>query len=282
MSEERRIYPPAREFPFGPEWFKMQQLTENVWGIYEPFHDEDVLSYLIKGTNGSVLIDTGMGLADISSVSEELKNAKILLTHSHWDHVGGAPDFVDVSIYNHTYEVDRLKKGWSPEEMSGFTENHFHTDIPDGFIPELFSIPGISQFSTFAENDIISLGDITIQVVHTPGHTPGSVCFFIPEKGFLFTGDTLYAGPEYLHLDESDFNQYFHSLEKLQHTIRKNLTTIFPGHNNFTESPELLDQHILALQGKLEPISVNEGVDEFGAYVEKKWQTFSFKLPNPK
>ncbi len=59
MSTERKIHVP-REFPFGLEWFEIRKLTDLVWGIREPHHYEDVLSYYIRGMNGSAIIDTGM------------------------------------------------------------------------------------------------------------------------------------------------------------------------------------------------------------------------------
>lgn len=284
MIEKNRNNPSAYEYSFGPEWFRIRQLTDNIWGIREPFHFEDVLSYYIKGNNASVLIDSGMGLADISSVLPNIKDATVLLTHSHWDHIGGAVQFANVSIFNHPFEAERLKRGWQPEEMVGFSEKNFHLSLPNGFSPEQFTIPGINQFSTFTEDDIIDLGGLTIQILHTPGHTPGSVCFFIPEKGYLFTGDTLYAGPEYIHMQESSPSDYFQSLGKLYAIIGDNLKLIFPGHNDYIQSPTLLYKHLLASQGKIDPESITEGEEEFGPFnkkpfIEKKWSNFSFRLP---
>ncbi len=220
-----------------------------------------------------------MGLADITSISPGIKHAEVLLTHSHWDHIGGAADFASVSVFDSPFEVERLKKGWRLEEMVGFSKEFFSAPFPADFFPEVFDIPGVNEFTTFKDQENIDLGNITVQVIHIPGHTPGSACFFIPELGYLFTGDTLYAGPEYLHLPESDWKQYFLSLLKIKELTVNKLKMIFPGHNGFTASQELLDRHILAGYGFIQPASIEQGIDDFGSNTKKYYGDFSLMIP---
>lgn len=103
----------------------------------------------------------------------------IWLTHTHWDHIA---------------DVARLKKHYSipvgvhSEDKENLIEPG-RDQLPcwiafDGVIPEFF----------FQQHDKLSLGSLSVQVIHTPGHTPGGVCFYLPEEKLLFSGDTLFAG----------------------------------------------------------------------------------------
>ena len=76
----------------------------------------------------------------------------------------------------------------------------------------------------------MDIDGFTIQVIHTPGHTPDSVCYFLKDLNWLFVGDTLYPGPLYAHLPESDIAAYAQSLAKLCSFTNKK-TLILPGHN---------------------------------------------------
>lgn len=262
------------------EWFKVEQVEDNVWAIREPKHEQDVVSYFIVGREKNVMIDSGMGLADIKNVLPSTDNpTNLLLSHTHWDHVGGATQFSDISVFDDPYETNRLRIGWRPREMPGFDPGSFLTQVPSDFSSDEFLIPGNPNFRTFKDGEEIELGDLTILVIHTPGHTPGSTSFFIQETGQLFTGDTLYPGPEYLHMQESNPDDYFKSIENLNNMLKGKITTIFPAHNAIKASPELLDNHVLAAKGLLPPLSIEEKEDWFNKYVEYKWKGFSFLLP---
>lgn len=269
--------PSSGEFFFSTDWFCVKQLESDIWAIREPNHSQDVLCYFVKGSRQNVLIDTGMGLANLRDVIPE-QEVTVLLTHSHWDHMGGVSLFPRVSILNHPYETGRLSRGWLPSEMCGFEAEEFAVPMPKNFSRRTFQISNFSSFSTFEDSQEIDLGDKHLSVVHTPGHTPGSVCFYLKEPGFLFSGDTLYPGPEYLHLPESSLEDYKHSLERLMGEIGERLKRIFPGHNAFYAEPDLLNGHLLAVAGAIEPVAIVTGQDYFGPYVEKKWPSFSLRL----
>jgi len=68
------------------------------------------------------------------------------------------------------------------------------------------------------------------QIIKTPGHSPDSICIYEKNKHWLFSGDTLYPGPIYLHLKESNLSEYVKSLGKL---MKYKITKIFPAHNDF-------------------------------------------------
>jgi len=121
------------------------------------------------GSDSCVLIDPGYEpeylLEQLSSNRKTL--AAILLTHGHFDHVGGVKELVaetGCSVY--LCEHEKL----APMLTNGML---YYSD-------------------TYKEGDILNLAGLTLQVLHTPGHTPGSVCLLCEDV--LFSGDTLFAG----------------------------------------------------------------------------------------
>ncbi len=104
---------------------------------------------------------------------------KILLTHSHWDHIADVSfvkEQTQAPIYVHTADASNVE----------------HPGI-DG-LPLFFSIQGIKPDHMIQEGETIGLGDLSISVIHTPGHTPGGVCFYIPQENVLISGDTFFRG----------------------------------------------------------------------------------------
>lgn len=278
MSVENTPSTPDRKFYFEPDkWFEVTQVVDRVWAIAEPFQTaEEVRSYYVHGDTQDVLIDTGMGLGDIREVLPLSKNPLVILTHTHWDHVGGAPDFPEVRVPDHPFELERARRGWQPEEMKEMERDNFAEGHkpPDSYSEHTFSIPPIQSIIPLDEGQVLDIGGMTIQAIATPGHTPGGMCFFVPELGYLFTGDTLYPAEEYIHLPESNAEDYKMSLHKLSDITKGKMVTIFPGHNENMSDPQLLYDHIAAMDGTLEPLKIEEGTDVFGPLTRRYYNGF--------
>ena len=101
----------------------------------------------------------------------------IVSTHGHWDHIGdnkAVADHTGADVAVHPLDRDRLEH---PDPLSA------PFDIPP-------SVPAVE----LAEGGLIRFGSLRLRVLHTPGHTEGSVCLFAEDDGALFSGDTLFAG----------------------------------------------------------------------------------------
>ena len=180
-------------------------------------------SYLLidEDSKEAVLIDLG---GDYHAIKDELEknNASlkyILNTHGHFDHILGerdAQEVFDVPVYVHEedkYLVENLPKQL---ERFGFAAN---AQPP-------------KNIKTFTEKDIFKIGDKEIKVIHTPGHTPGSVCFLVGKQ--LFSGDTLF----YTSVGRTDFEGG--SFAQLSNSIKEKLfkldddIDVYPGHDSKT------------------------------------------------
>lgn len=222
-------------------WFTIKRVLPQIFAFAEFHHFEKVVSYLFVGKTEAVLFDTGTGYADIKVVIRTITQlpVRVFLTHAHWDHIGGVNQFDSVSVYNDPFEEKCLQNGFISTDIE---EMHKQKYFQKPYTPRKYSIKGISDYKLLSDREIIIAGDVHIKVIHTPGHTPGSVCYFLKELNFLIAGDTVYPGPLYAYLPESDIVAYSQSIKKLL-SLMNDGTLILPGHNAIT-SPHKLLQHI--------------------------------------
>jgi hydroxyacylglutathione hydrolase len=151
---------------------------------------------LIDGGKDKALVDTGTGIFHEGTRSALLKLGigleditDILLTHSHVDHIGGISHIADEAspkIHLHKEEADLINAG----DMQLTLADTFGAEIPQ------MNIEGVIQ-----EGDIIDIGDFTLRVLHTPGHSAGSVCYHLENEGIVFTGDTMFSGGSFGRVD---------------------------------------------------------------------------------
>lgn len=152
-------------------------------------------------TQDSVLIDVPGEAKKILMEMEETNPTHILITHSHFDHIGAlreVKDRLDVPVAAHLEDADNLPL------------------TPDVYLKD---------------GDTIPFGNIDLDVLHTPGHTPGSVCFVYGR--YLFSGDTIFpAGPGRTGTPQA-FERITKSLKEKIFVLPPN-TLIYPGHGDST------------------------------------------------
>jgi glyoxylase-like metal-dependent hydrolase (beta-lactamase superfamily II) len=155
-----------------------------------------------------VVIDAPHNVADIMTVVGDRKVNAVLCTHAHDDHVRVAPDL------GRTVQAPVLLH---PADLPVWQLTH--EDPPDGEL---------------ADGQQIPVADVALQVIHTPGHAPGAVCFYSPDLGVVFTGDTLFnGGPGATGRSFSDYGVIVHSItERL--LVLPEETVVKTGHGEDT------------------------------------------------
>lgn len=242
-------------------WYEIHQLEEGVIAIGEPKHQEEVFCYFLKGKDQDLLIDTGMGIVPITNVLEKIRSVTkpliVVNTHYHFDHIGGNSHFKNVLVPKNRDEVAGMLHGWSQEELAkyGFAKGFHQTDgtnnTPNGFDSSKFVIAPYRNIDPVLINGYqIDLGDRVLEVIETPGHTPGGISLFDTTNGLLFTSDLLYEGPLYSFENESDPKKYLSSLQKIKRKFGTKIKRIHPGHNypENTHEPNLLEDAIKLLK----------------------------------
>ncbi|MBR1384561.1 MAG: MBL fold metallo-hydrolase [Ruminococcus sp.] len=181
----------------------------------------DTNSYIVASdSNNCVLIDApdeaDYILEQIDLFGLTLK--KILLTHGHFDHVGAVAELVrktGCEVYIHQNDLSRLADG----------------DASAGSVFGIRSAEGFKDGTPFGDGDVITLDELEFEVLHTPGHTPGSCCFLIDDC--MFTGDTLFARSiGRTDLPGGDMAQMHRSLLKIHYLFGD--YKIYPGHMKVT------------------------------------------------
>ncbi|MEG0470385.1 MAG: MBL fold metallo-hydrolase [Longicatena sp.] len=244
-------------------WFTVDQVDAFTYIISEYRHWEETHCYLLIGNESSLLIDTGLGISNIYEEVRKLTDKPItaVATHIHWDHIGGLKYFPD--FYVHIDEVDWLngKFPLPKEVVKEMVVNR--CDLPSGFDINSYEIFQGIPTKIISDCDIINLGNRQIEVLHTPGHAPGHLCFWERNTGYLFTGDLVYKDTLFANYPSTDPQEYLVSLKRILALPTKR---IFPGHHSLDIQPEILHRikeelESLNIDGKLHHGS---GIFNFG------------------
>ena len=168
--------------------------------------------YLI---DNELLIDTGTGRM-FSDIKKEMGSVGVRLivnTHYHFDHTGGNKKFRDwlkSEILIHKMDKDFVEKAETLAEKFGSTARVMTVD------------------KVIKEGQVFSTKNFNFHVIHTPGHTPGSICLYDPEHKMLISGDTLMSnGVGRVDLPNSDRTLMIESLKKISEL---SINYLFPGH----------------------------------------------------
>ncbi len=174
-------------------------------------------TYIINDENNlCVIVDPGGGFEKIKNYCEEqnLVVKAILLTHGHFDHILAVNklklEFSNINIYIHELDEKMLSGEWNLASEMGL------------------SFEPIFGGKTIVDGECIDIGSMSFEVISTPGHTQGSVCYLL-NKEYLFSGDTLF----YSTYGRTDF--YGGSVLDMKSSLKKLFSlngdfTVYPGH----------------------------------------------------
>jgi glyoxylase-like metal-dependent hydrolase (beta-lactamase superfamily II) len=215
-------------------WFDVSELAGGTFAIYEPNQFEEAISYLVLGEERGVLIDAGTGIGNIKQVVEELTDLPVssLLTHEHYDHIGGAHRFEEIIVFDNPVSLERLAAGRDNANLRGYvTADYLWKPLPEGFDPATWTIPPIEPTRLLHDRDIVDLGGRQLEAFYTPGHSPGSMCLLDRANRLLWTGDHFYPGPLYAHADDVNMDDYAASNARLAAMVSE-FDYVLSGHND--------------------------------------------------
>jgi len=219
------------------DWFEIDRVDNESYIISEYRHWEETHCYLLNGFERSLLIDTGLGICDIHEKIAQLTDKPIvsIATHIHWDHIGGHKYFPD--FYAHENELTWLGGGFplTIEQIRGMVVDR--CDLPEGYDVNNYELFQGQPTKVLKGDELIDIGGRSVQIVHTPGHSPGHMCFWEKERGYLFTGDLVYKDTLFAYFPSTDPEAYLNSLERISALPVKQ---VFPAHHTLDIEPEIL------------------------------------------
>lgn len=247
-SQPRPAYSKLERVEIPDQWFEVYKIRPSVFAIYEPHQAEEVISYLVIGTQKAVLFDTGMGISNIKAVVEELTKLPVgvVNSHTHNDHVGDNWRFSNV--YGMPTDFTRTNaRGSTIDAQAELAPGQICGTLPAGFDPKSYRTRAFHISHWLHDGDRINLGGRTLKIISTPGHTPDSIALLDQRNRLLFTGDTFYPGPIFLYRPETDLDAYVSSVKRLA-GLASRLQLLLPAHNVPVAEPSDLPRVLEAIQ----------------------------------
>lgn len=214
----------------------MNKVTTKLRDDFYCFNEEGVRSFLLIGQTKCLLIDTGFGKLNLNSLIREITTLPISLfiTHADPDHIGGICDFDN--LYLHKADEDRLKSKMS----------NYHGKI-----------------TYLEDSQILDFSPFSLEVIHIPGHTPGSVALIDKQNNFVIAGDSIQQGAVFMFGEGRELNTYLSSLNKINARLNS-AVEIYASHgpvsvdkntiNELIEAVTLLKEHKLIAQNPPMPL----------------------------
>jgi glyoxylase-like metal-dependent hydrolase (beta-lactamase superfamily II) len=165
--------------------------------------DNNVFVLRCKETGEAVLLDAANEHDKLLELAARLNVREVLETHGHWDHIQAVPQMRDAGYSVHVTSEDAAM---------------------------------LPSYDEVLEDDSeITVGRLHLQTIHTPGHTPGSMCFKVEGSPVLFSGDTLFpGGPGNTSFPGADFDTIIRSIDERLFSTLPADTIVLPGHGDDT------------------------------------------------
>ncbi len=250
---------------------KITEIADKLYHIYDSL---DVFYSLIVGTEYALIIDSGYGFGNVYETVRSLTDLpiRIINTHGHIDHIQGNVHFKEVLIHKDDFEIYR--KHSSLIMKAGLYMNVKSILPPDQKGLLKYLKPITKKLKAISDGEIIELGNREVEVIHTPGHTKGSVCILDKKTRTLISGDS-FSSHIWLCLNEStSISEYIKTVEKVisrssdfneiisSHSLARFKPTILPKIKHCAEniSIEKSRSYMAALAG--ESLIYKEGFEE--------------------
>ena len=202
------------------DWFRHRAVGDGVHLIWEPYVGTYLRPniWLIEGRDRALLVDSGMGVVPLAPTIASLTGKPVLClsTHCHFDHVGGAHEFAD--RLSHPAEAEILASpDWRNVTVEGWVDDGTFAELPyPGFRPADYAVRPCAPTRPVDEGDIVDLGDRHFEVLHMPGHSPGSIALLERRTGILFSGDLIYQGTLLDAVYHSNKADYLESMARVR------------------------------------------------------------------
>lgn len=201
------------------DWYTVTKMSNDIRLISEEHITEFYRCNIwhVRGSNCDALIDSGMGVVSLRSHVPLVTQKKLtaIASHTHFDHIGCHHEFEDRCV--HVAEADLLSNPTRENTLADpyVTDEIFTALPPEPYQSSTYAVKAAPATRTVEDGDVVDLGNRTLQVIHTPGHSPGGIALWEKATATLFSGDIVYDGPLIEDTYHADANDYYASMLKL-------------------------------------------------------------------
>lgn len=253
---------------------KITQINDNTWNISDYYLDN---YYLAVGDDYAALIDTGAGIGNIIDDVRKItdKPLKVLLTHGHLDHLGGMYAFEkaymhpkDDDLYREHYPSLAMRQWYVETRVPVRFPGEGHVEALLDLLPEEDEVKDLFTYHPIEEGDTFDLGNRILEVIETPGHSPGHVSYLDHQNRILFSGDTI-NDSIIIFDDENNLKSqhiYNESLNKLWN-LKDKFDILLVGHEEPVMDKQAIKDYLDlsngildgSLQGRYEEVGIRKG-----------------------
>jgi len=212
-------------------WYETKSMGDGITWIWEP-HIKPYYRcniWHVRGRDRDLLIDSGMGVVSLREQVKLVSERPLLAvaTHTHFDHIGSHHEFPERAI--HISEAHILVR---PDRYNTVADDYVSDDIftqlpPGPWKAELYDVKPAPATLLLDEGERIDLGDRSFEILHLPGHSPGSIALHEKATGILFAGDVVYDGPLAYEAYHTEMERYVNSMRRI---LDLPVTQVHGGH----------------------------------------------------
>lgn len=184
----------------------------------------------------------------------------VIATHIHWDHIGGHRYFDNIAV--HEAEKDWLSVQF-PIPLIVVKNNLMREpcDFPYDFHADEYQLFHGEPQQILHDGDFIDLGNRSITVIHTPGHSPGHCCFYEPQRKYLYSGDLIYSGCLDAFYPTTDPGLFYQSVRKIR---ALEIKRVLPAHHQLEIPVSIIGEIESAFSGLEKDGLLEQGSGVFG------------------
>ena len=233
--------------PVVEAWYERLKIDDDITLLREPYVAlvDRCNIWHVRGRDRDLLIDSGLGVVSLRKAAQDLfeKQVVAVATHSHYDHTGNFhefeiraahpaefPAFTDQAL--RSLRVDAIPenvRAYFDRVGYGLKDDYLINALPaENFSPESWEQKAAAPTWLLNEGDVVDLGNRRFEVLHLPGHSPGSIGLWEQYTGTLFSGDAIYDGPLLDEFPESNTEDYLNTMERLK---RLPMKVVHGGHD---------------------------------------------------
>ncbi len=216
-------------------WFEIEAIGDGITWITEPHAERMVRCNIwhVRGRERDVLVDSGLGIVSLAEGAAQVfeKDLVAVATHAHYDHIGSFHEFGERLMHPLEHPIMAESAAFATLDTDAFPPDIVALlrdagyacpgllieSLPHaGYTIEDYRISGAEATRPVEDGDVIDIGDRHFEVLHLPGHSPGSIGLWEAASGIFFSGDAIYDGPLIDGLPESSVAEYIETMKRIR------------------------------------------------------------------